>query len=64
MSYDGHLYFGMLADWDAMPDLEALRGDLEWAIGALRRAAGPKRGPANGRRSTAASATTRSPART
>ena len=64
MSYDGHLYFGMLADWDAMPDLEALRGDLEWAISALRRAAGPKRGSSNGRKNGAASGTTRSPART
>jgi len=55
MSYDGHLYFGMLSDYDALPDLEALRGDLEWAIAALRTAAGPKR-PAkrNGRAPAAA----------
>src|SRR5437879_627668 len=40
MSYDGHLGFGLLGDFDALPDLESMVGDLEWAIGALSRAAG------------------------
>ena len=40
MSYDGHLGFGLLADYDALPGLEGLRRDLSWAIAALARAAG------------------------
>jgi WS/DGAT/MGAT family acyltransferase len=40
MSYDGHLGFGLLGDYDALPDLEAIAGDLEWAIASLARAAG------------------------
>ena len=38
MSYDGHLGFGLLADYDALPDLEAIADDLKWAIAALCRA--------------------------
>ena len=40
MSYDGHLGFGLLADFDALPELETMVGDLEWAIDRLSRAAG------------------------
>lgn len=40
MSYDGHLGFGLLGDYDALPDLEAIADDLKWAIGSLARAAG------------------------
>ena len=40
MSYDGRLGFGLLGDYDAMPDLEQLAADLETAIAALSRAAG------------------------
>jgi WS/DGAT/MGAT family acyltransferase len=40
MSYDGRLGFGLLADYDAMPDLERLASDLERAIADLARAAG------------------------
>ncbi len=40
MSYDGHLGFGLLGDYDALPELEAIALDLKWAIGALCRAAG------------------------
>jgi diacylglycerol O-acyltransferase len=40
MSYDGHLGFGLLADYDALPGLEGLMQDLRWAIAALARAAG------------------------
>jgi diacylglycerol O-acyltransferase len=32
MSYDGKLFFGLLGDYDALPDLDALAGDLEAAI--------------------------------
>jgi diacylglycerol O-acyltransferase len=46
MSYDGRLGFGLLGDYDAMPDLEALAADLEAAIDDLGRAAGlRKRAP-------------------
>jgi diacylglycerol O-acyltransferase len=40
MSYDGHLGFGLLADYDALPDLDAIALELERAIGRLARAAG------------------------
>ena len=39
-SYDGRLDFGLLADYDAVPDLDALAGDIGAAIVELRRAAG------------------------
>jgi diacylglycerol O-acyltransferase len=40
MSYDGHLGFGLLADYDALPELESIADDLRWAVKALSRAAG------------------------
>jgi diacylglycerol O-acyltransferase len=40
MSYDGHLGFGLLGDYDALPGLEQIATDLKWAIAALARAAG------------------------
>jgi diacylglycerol O-acyltransferase len=40
MSYDGHLGFGLLGDYDALPELDAIALDLKWAIGSLSRAAG------------------------
>jgi len=40
MSYDGHLGFGLLGDYDALPELEAIADDLKWAIASLARAAG------------------------
>jgi diacylglycerol O-acyltransferase len=40
MSYDGHLGFGLLGDYDALPDIEKIAADLQWAIAALARAAG------------------------
>ena len=39
MSYDGRLSFGLLADYDALPDLGELVHDLEGAIFDLSRAA-------------------------
>ncbi len=43
MSYDGHLGFGLLGDYDALPELESIARDLEWAIDSLARAAGARR---------------------
>ena len=40
MSYDGHLGFGLLGDYDALPDLDDIARDLQVAIDALARAAG------------------------
>jgi WS/DGAT/MGAT family acyltransferase len=42
MSYDGRLGFGLLADYDAVPDLADLAADLEHAIDALARATGDR----------------------
>jgi diacylglycerol O-acyltransferase / wax synthase len=42
MSYDGHLGFGLLGDYDALPDLGTLAKDLSQSIGALTRAARAK----------------------
>jgi diacylglycerol O-acyltransferase / wax synthase len=44
MSYNGRLDFGLLGDYDALPDLEQLSSDLEGAIDELALAAGA--GPA------------------
>jgi diacylglycerol O-acyltransferase / wax synthase len=52
MSYDGHLGFGLLGDYDALPELEEIASDLKAAITALARAAGVRERPArspNGR---------------
>lgn len=57
MSYDGHLGFGLLGDYDALPDLEQIATDLQWAIASLARAAGVR--PRNG-----ATPTTRPPRKT
>lgn len=40
MSYDGNLGFGLLADYDAIPELEQIARELENAIDSLSRAAG------------------------
>jgi hypothetical protein len=40
MSYDGQLGFGLLADYDALPELETIARELERAIAALASAAG------------------------
>jgi hypothetical protein len=51
MSYDGQLSFGLLGDYDAMPDLDRLAEDLGAAIGELAAAAGvaPQRRPSRRR---------------
>ena len=46
MSYNGRLGFGLLADFDALPDLDEIAGNLEGAIDDLARAAGVPDGPA------------------
>jgi WS/DGAT/MGAT family acyltransferase len=50
MSYDGHLGFGLLGDYDGLPELDAIGQDLRRAIASLARAAGA---PAGGRRARA-----------
>jgi diacylglycerol O-acyltransferase len=52
MSYHGRLGYGLLGDFDAMPDLEGLAAHLEAAIGSLVAAAGlpPSSGIARPRR--------------
>jgi diacylglycerol O-acyltransferase / wax synthase len=39
MSYNGHLGFGLLGDYDALPELDAIALDLEHAVRQLARAA-------------------------
>jgi diacylglycerol O-acyltransferase len=59
MSYDGHLGFGLLADYDALPELETLARELERSIAALAKAAGVARtggAPKRPRRPRAAAA--------
>ena len=58
MSYDGTLNFGLLGDYDALPDLDDLTAALRDAIAELAAAAGVPR--ANGRAPTR---TRRRPAR-
>jgi WS/DGAT/MGAT family acyltransferase len=40
MSYDGGVYFGILADRDALPDVDAAGAGIERALGVLNAAAG------------------------
>jgi WS/DGAT/MGAT family acyltransferase len=57
MSYDGHLGFGLLGDYDALPELETIAYELERSIAALAAAAGVdspgKRRPSRRPRATA-----------
>ena len=65
MSYDGHLGFGLLGDYDALPDLDAIALELERAIGRLARAAGvrvPAKRAAPTKRAAPRKATSRSAA--
>jgi diacylglycerol O-acyltransferase len=51
MSYDGRISFGLNADFDALPDLELLAGQLSESLEELADAAGlPPIGSARGRR--------------
>ncbi|HEX4838734.1 MAG TPA: wax ester/triacylglycerol synthase family O-acyltransferase [Solirubrobacteraceae bacterium] len=63
MSYDGHLGFGLIADYDALPELETIARELERQVAALAAAAGVgarlppgKGGPRRPRRPRAAAA--------
>ena len=40
MSYDGQINFGLVGDYDAMPDLDELAADLAAAIDELAAVAG------------------------
>jgi WS/DGAT/MGAT family acyltransferase len=62
MSYDGHLGFGLLGDYDALPDLESIADDLAWAIDALCRAAGVSTGAARAKKPAASKRRTSSKA--
>jgi len=44
MSYDGQVNFGLIGDYDGMPDLDDLAKDLEASISELIEAAGGRRG--------------------
>ena len=56
MSYNGQLNFGLNADYDALPDLETLAGELRGSIEELVAAAGeaPQRAATRRKRSVAA----------
>jgi diacylglycerol O-acyltransferase len=43
MSYDGQVNFGLIGDYDGMPDLEDVTRELEASIGELMEAAGGRR---------------------
>ena len=45
MSYDGQLFFGLLGDYDALADLDALAADLDASIRELAAAAGVPAAP-------------------
>jgi hypothetical protein len=59
ISYDGRLNFGLVADYDALPDLEDLAGDLSAAVAELVVAAGPS--PRSARRPRRRTPSTRTP---
>jgi WS/DGAT/MGAT family acyltransferase len=56
MSYNGQLNFGLTGDWDAMPDLDDLAGDLRAAIADLADAAGVEEKARGARRTRATTA--------
>ena len=52
MSYNGEINFGLLGDYDALPDLDAIADGIEASLAELRRARASRRQPAkstNGR---------------
>jgi diacylglycerol O-acyltransferase / wax synthase len=60
MSYNGQINFGLTGDYDAMPDLDALAGDLDASVTELVEAAGGKRKRRRGARRRRRSATAKS----
>jgi WS/DGAT/MGAT family acyltransferase len=57
MSYNGSVDFGLLGDYDAMPDLDVFADYLEDALAELKEAAGPPQPPARKRQATSTRAT-------
>jgi diacylglycerol O-acyltransferase len=55
MSYDGHLGFGLLGDYDALPELELIAEDLKRAVASLARAAGARSNAKRAARKSSAS---------
>jgi len=49
MSYNGQLELGLLADYDAIPDLDELAGYFEDSLAELLEAAQAAKGPARDR---------------
>jgi hypothetical protein len=47
MSYDGHIDFGLLADYDALPDVEEIAAGIEASIAELAGVAGVEPPPAS-----------------
>ena len=43
MSYNGRINFGLLGDYDAMPDIDDLGQDIEESLGELLKAAKRRR---------------------
>ena len=64
MSYNGHLGFGLLGDYDALPDLDAIAQELDRAIRRLARAANPPKAGRRGSKRSAAKQTAARGART
>ncbi len=60
MSYNGHLGFGLLGDYDALPDLDVIAQELERAIRRLARSAAP---PKTASRAPRRASTKRAPAK-
>jgi diacylglycerol O-acyltransferase / wax synthase len=50
MSYDGGINFGLLGDYDALPDIEAIATGIEDSLTELQTAATERRASGNGRR--------------
>ena len=50
MSYNGNLDYGLLGDYDAMPDIDVVAEGIEQSLAALLTAARGGRAPARGRR--------------
>jgi hypothetical protein len=66
MSYNGHLGFGLLGDYDALPDLDAIALDLEHSIRLLARTArvpGGRTGKAAPAKKAARAAKAKAPAK-
>ena len=63
MSYDGRLGFGLLADYDALPDVDVIATELRAAIDALAAGASIPRRAARGRREAQARPSATSTAR-